>query len=187
MLGCFCVCVYAPWPTVSVEAHSTCNLMRCLVSVQFNLSPVAHCPAALFSSAPLIPCSSDGRVLDDLCTLGDYSVQAESTLTLAVPLAGGKVGRAPHFAAAATILIPHYRFTVLLRAPERCVARPPRSPSKRTSPSASGAVPSVVCSTTGGSRTSWLAPAARRRCGCSCVAFSFVTSRFVLGSQHSGH
>jgi hypothetical protein len=43
------------------------------------------------SRAFTYPCCSDGRVLDDLCTLGDYSVQAESTLTLAVPLAGGKV------------------------------------------------------------------------------------------------
>jgi hypothetical protein len=80
----------------------------CLVSmVQFVVCRVPRTPV-LLPSLPLIPCSSDGRVLDDLCTLGDYSVQAESTLTLAVPLAGGKVGRSPHFAAAATILILHY-------------------------------------------------------------------------------
>jgi hypothetical protein len=48
-------------------------------------SPISSCFLFTYS-----PCS-DGRVLDDLCTLGDYSVQADSTLTLAVPLAGGKV------------------------------------------------------------------------------------------------
>jgi len=99
--------------------------MPCFRAIQFVACRALPRTAAPFSSAPLIPCSSDGRVLDDLCTLGDYSVQAESTLTLAVPLAGGKVGRAPHFAAAPTILILHYRFTVLLRVPERCVGQTP--------------------------------------------------------------
>lgn len=33
----------------------------------------------------------DGRVLEDLCTLEDYSVAPESTLTLTVPVKGGKV------------------------------------------------------------------------------------------------
>ncbi len=81
--------------------------MPCFHGAIRRLSRVPRTPV-LLPSLPLIPCSSDGRVLDDLCTLGDYSVQAESTLTLAVPLAGGKVGRSPHLAAAATILILHY-------------------------------------------------------------------------------
>jgi hypothetical protein len=166
------------------------HLMRCA-----TFRPLFSALRILFNTRMFTYfCCSDGRVLDDLCTLGDYSVQAESTLTLAVPLAGGKVDTLPFIAVLLRnsnfILNPNFRFTALLRVPERCVARPPRLPSKRTSLSASGAAPSVVCSTTGGSRTSSSVPVARRR-SVSAKKFSFGVWLLVLlhcvGSQHSGH
>jgi hypothetical protein len=73
----------------------------------------------------------------------------------------------------AKFLTSEFRFTDLLRVQERCVAKPLRLPSKRTSPSGSGAAPSVVCNTIGGSRTSSLVPVARRRC-------SFVALRLFI-------
>ena len=68
------------------RVFATPNSLHFAVHFDFDYTHLLSCCSSLL----IFPCS-DGRVLDDLCTLGDYSVQAESTLTLAVPLAGGKV------------------------------------------------------------------------------------------------
>lgn len=163
--------------------------MRCLVSVQFNLSPVAHCPAPQPCSPPLL--------------LSPAPVMAAFWMTFA------------HSATTACRLSPPSPWPSLLpvaRLDARRTLQRPRPFSFRTTGSRfscacrKGAWPDPQGRQANGQAqarqgpcqaSSAVQPAVQEHRGwrrrqeegaaAAAFAFSFVTSRFVLGSQHSGH